>query len=198
LTVPEPIAAQAGRFILLGVQHIFLGYDHIMFLFALMLLGGRLMDLVKIVTAFTVAHSITLALAALQAVTLPSRLVESAIALTIAYVAAENLFLKEPAGHRWMLTFGFGLIHGFGFAGVLRELGLPARGLAASLLGFNVGVELGQVCIVGAFFPLTRWLSGRRRRKFKRRLVVAASCAILAFGAGWFVERAFELAFMPF
>jgi hypothetical protein len=122
--------------------------------------------------------------------------VESGIALSIAYVAAENLF-RDEAKRRWILTFCFGLVHGFGFANVLRELGLPKKGLVLSLLGFNVGVEIGQVCIVAALFPAVIWL-GKRPRPFRRRVVTIASCAVLAFGAGWFVERAFGLEFMPF
>ena len=113
-------------FTVLGIEHIFLGYDHLMFLLALIAIGGRPLALVKVVTAFTVAHSITLILAALDVVSLPGRLVEAGIAFSIAYVAAENLWRPRPA-HRWRLTFFFGLVHGFGFANVLRELGLPAK-----------------------------------------------------------------------
>jgi len=190
---PKPLAAQCLQFIRLGMEHIFLGYDHLMFLFALVILGGRLLELVKIVTAFTVAHSLTLILAALQVVTLPSRVIESGIALTIAYVAVENMVVTHAA-HRWRLTFAFGLVHGFGFANVLREMGLPTSGLVASLLSFNVGVELGQVAIVAVFFPVTLWLA---RQRFHRRAVVMASAIIFLFGLGWFIERAFRLSFMP-
>ncbi|HEV8581210.1 MAG TPA: HupE/UreJ family protein [Thermoanaerobaculia bacterium] len=189
-----PVLAQVGAFVRLGVEHIFLGYDHIMFLLGLILLGGRLRNLIKIVTSFTVAHSVTLILAATGVVVPPVRLIESAIALSIVYVAAENFWLREAA-HRWILTFFFGLVHGFGFANVLHELGLPSRGLIASLLSFNVGVEIGQICIVGLLFPLTLWLA---RQHFQRRAVLACSGAILLFGAGWLVERAFGFSFMPF
>jgi hypothetical protein len=184
---------QIGEFTKLGIEHIFLGYDHIMFLFALIVIGGRLANLIKIVTAFTVAHSITLILAALEVLKLPSTIIESGIALSIAYVAAEN-FVIAQADHRWMLTFIFGLVHGFGFANVLRDLGLPATGLVPSLLAFNVGVEIGQLCIVAVFFPLTLWLA---RKKFQRQVVFAFSSVILLFGLGWFVERTFHLSFMP-
>lgn len=177
----------------LGVEHIFLGYDHIMFLLALIVVGGRMRSLVKIVTAFTVAHSITLILAAQEIVTLPDRLVESGIALSIAYVAAENFWLKT-AGHRWMLTFFFGLVHGFGFANALRELGLPDRGLIASLLAFNVGVEIGQVVIVSLLFPLVAWAV---RSRHHRKVVVTASAVIFLFGVGWLVERVLGLSYMP-
>ena len=117
-------------FTVLGIEHIFLGYDHLMFLLALIAIGGRPLALVKVVTAFTVAHSITLILAALDVVSLPGRLVEAGIAFSIAYVAAENLWRPRPA-HRWRLTFFFGLVHGFGFANVLRELG-PADQVAGA------------------------------------------------------------------
>jgi len=191
---PRPLSAQLGEFLHLGIKHIFLGYDHILFLIALIIIGGRFGTLVKIVSAFTVAHSITLILAALQIVTLPSRFVESGIALSIAYVAGENLF-RRGADHRWILTFCFGLVHGFGFANVLRELGLPTRGLVASLLSFNAGVEVGQLCIVAILFPVTRWLA---KTTFQRSAVVAVSLVVFVCGTLWFVERAFALKLMPF
>lgn len=185
--------SQITEFIKLGIEHIFLGYDHLMFLFALIVIGGRLGNLVKIVTAFTLAHSLTLILAALEILKLPPRLIESGIALSIAYVAAEN-FVIAQSDHRWILTFIFGLVHGFGFANVLRDLGLPTAGLVPSLLAFNVGVEIGQLCIVAVFFPITLWIA---KQRFQRRVVFAFSSVILLFGLGWFVERAFGLAFMP-
>ena len=184
---------QAMLFIWLGIEHIFIGYDHIMFLLALIVVGGRLRDMVKIVSAFTVAHSITLCLAALEIVSLPGKWIEAAIALSIAYVALENLFFKRLS-HRWLLTFGFGLIHGFGFANVLRELGLPTEGLAVSLFSFNIGVELGQVAIVGIVFPAIIWLS---RQAYQRRVVDGLSLFILLFGLGWLIERIFDLEYMP-
>lgn len=185
---------QAVAFVWLGIEHIFVGYDHIMFLLALIAVGGRLRDLVKIVTAFTVAHSITLCLAALEIVMLPGKWVEAGIALSIAYVALENFWLKRGE-HRWVLTFLFGLVHGFGFANVLRELGLPTQGLVVSLLSFNVGVEVGQIVIVAVLFPLILWLN---RQAFKQRVVHGISGVILLFGVGWFIERVFELEYMPF
>ncbi len=184
---------QAMLFVWLGIEHIFIGYDHIMFLLALVVVGGRLRDMVKIVSAFTVAHSITLCLAALEIVSLPGKWVEAAIALSIAYVALENLFFKQLS-HRWLLTFGFGLIHGFGFANVLRELGLPTDGLIVSLFSFNIGVELGQVAIVGIVFPAIIWLS---RQAYQRRVVNGISLFILLFGLGWLIERIFDMEYMP-
>lgn len=188
------LGAQLVTFIKLGVEHIFLGYDHIAFLIGLIVLGTRLRDLVKIVTAFTLAHSITLTLAALQIVTLPARWIEAGIAASIAYVAAENFWIKEIR-HRWVLTFFFGLVHGFGFANVLHELGLPKRGLAAALFSFNLGVEIGQLCIVLLAFPLALWLA---KQPYRRKVINAISAVILLFGLGWLVERLFQLSFMPF
>ena len=183
----------AGRFVLLGITHIFTGYDHIAFLIALLLLGGSLRALVKIVTAFTLAHSITLALATLGLLSPPSRVVEPMIAASIVYVGAENLWAlrarREGAaiGHRWMLTFAFGLVHGFGFSAVLRELELPRGALATALVSFNLGVEAGQVCIVALLLPLLALL--RRQPWFERRGVQAASLVICLLGAFWLVQR---------
>lgn len=187
------LASRLLKFLQLGVRHIFLGYDHICFLIALIVVS-RFGELVKIVTSFTVAHTITLMLAAMQIVTLPTRLIESGIALTIMYVAGQNFWLK-PDAHRWKLTFTFGLIHGFGFANVLRELGLPTVGTVRCLLTFNLGVELGQLAIVLMLLPLsialTKWRHGRRAQ-------ILVSIPILLLGAGWFIERSCGLSFMPF
>jgi len=177
----------AGNFFLLGIEHILTGYDHLLFLLALILRGGNIWSLLKIITAFTLAHSITLALAALNIVTLPDRLVEATIALSIAYVAAENLFMRKAASHRWTVSFLFGLVHGFGFSNVLRELGLPQDGLLWSLLGFNLGVECGQAIAVLAVVPLLLWL---RKFKWEPRAVAATSIIVLAVGLALFVERA--------
>lgn len=179
---------QIGQFIWLGVEHIFIGYDHILFLMGLIVLGGSFRNLIKIVTAFTVAHSITLILAAWQIVLLPARLVESVIALSIVYIAIEN-FLVKDTDQRWLITFIFGLMHGFGFANVLTELGLPTRGVAASLLSFNVGVEIGQVLIVAIAFPIILWVNQTR---WQRRVVYGLSLIILIFGLVWFFERALQ------
>lgn len=181
------LLAQAGSFLALGVEHIFTGYDHILFLVGLLVIWRGAMNIVKIVTSFTVAHSITLILAALSVVTLPSRLVESVIALSIAYVGVENIFVKEIRG-RWRVAFLFGLMHGFGFAEVLREMGLPSRGLVLSLLSFNVGVEIGQLAIVAVCFPLIYYAS---RQAYGTSLVRGASAAIFLMGMTWFVQRAF-------
>lgn len=213
--VPAPVMPQTRhtlgerlwRFFKMGVEHIFIGYDHICFLIALIVVS-RFREVVKIVTSFTVAHSITLILAALDVVTLPSRLIEAGIALTIVYVAVENIWLlrrgsqleaSSPVSpvkpHRWKLTFVFGLIHGFGFANVLRELGLPTVGLVRSLLAFNVGVEVGQIAIAIALLPLAALL---RHWRHGRKVALAISALLACFGAGWLLDRALNLEIMPF
>jgi hypothetical protein len=187
-----PVSQQIAQYVKLGVKHIFLGYDHIAFLLALLFVK-RFVDLLKVITAFTAAHTLTLALAVLQIVKLPPQLVEIGIAVTIVYVAAENLWIKCTR-HRWMLTFGFGLVHGFGFANVLRGLGLPSSGLARSLVSFNLGVEAGQVLIVGALWPVLWWVN---RQAWAAPARIGLSVVILLFGLAWFIERAFTLKFMP-
>ena len=189
-----------------GVWHIWIGIDHILFLVSLLLpavlaYGARgwqpaerfpavFWDVLKVVTAFTVAHSITLSLAALAVVQLPSRLVESVIALSVALAALNNL---KPLvfGRRWMVAFGFGLVHGFGFASVLADLGLPREALLLALVGFNLGVEAGQLAIVCALLPAA-FLT--RRHWFYRRVVFAGgSAAIAVVAAVWMAERIFVL-----
>lgn len=182
-------AAQAANFLWLGIRHIFTGYDHVLFLVGLLLLGGTALELVKIVTSFTVAHSITLALATLGWVSLAPRFVESAIALSICYIAAENI-LSPTVAHRWIISFFFGLVHGFGFSAVLRELELPRASLASSLVFFNLGVEIGQVAIVLLLLPLLALLA---RSAHRRRIVTSLSGAILLVGGFWFLQRTFWL-----
>ncbi len=188
VSVSEGVTTRGiGSFFLLGIEHILTGYDHLLFLLALILRGGNIWSLLKIITAFTLAHSITLALAALNIVTLPERLVEATIALSIAYVAAENLFMRHTASHRWAVAFIFGLMHGFGFSNVLRELGLPKEGLVWALLNFNLGVETGQAIAVVVAVPLLMWL---RRFRWEPRAVAAVSAVVLVVGLTLFVERA--------
>jgi len=179
---------QAAGFVTLGIEHILSGYDHILFLLSLLMLGGGLRYLVKVVSAFTVAHSLTLSLAVLDVISLPGRWVESAIALSIVYVATENFWRKERAlRDRWLVTFGFGLVHGLGFAGILKEL-VPSRtNLAVSLASFNVGVEIGQVAVVAVAYLLLQLLRTWRRETTVRRLVSAAAAAA---GSFWFIQRA--------
>lgn len=176
-----------GRVLLLGIEHIAIGYDHILFLLALMLTSVRLLPLVSIVTAFTLAHSLTLSLALFGLIDLPSRLVEILIAASIVAVAAENLVRRE-AGRRWPLAFGFGLVHGLGFYGVLNALDLAKGDAVTTLLGFNLGVEMGQLAIVALAWPLLAWSA---RHAWYGRAVLGASGLILLAGAFWLAQRAF-------
>jgi hydrogenase/urease accessory protein HupE len=170
----------------LGVQHILTGYDHLLFLLAIVLVGGRLRSLLVVVTAFTAAHSVTLALAALGVWAPSSRIVEPAIALSIAYVGVENWFVRD-ASRRWLITFPFGLIHGFGFAGAIREISLPSDQVPAALAAFNIGVEAGQVAVLLVVLPVLLWL--RKNRWFADRGLKAVSAAIAVAGVFWFVTR---------
>jgi hypothetical protein len=181
-----------------GVWHIWIGFDHVLFLLSLLLpavlaaprFAPAFWDVFKVVTAFTVAHSSTLALAALSVVTLPSRLVESAIAASVLLAALNNLWPVVQRG-RWLAAFAFGLVHGFGFAGVLAELGLPRENLLLALVGFNLGVEAGQLCIVAAFLPLAYAL--RHTWIYRRLVFVGGSALIALIAALWMVERVFDL-----
>ncbi|HEY3826194.1 MAG TPA: HupE/UreJ family protein [Bryobacteraceae bacterium] len=174
------------RFVRLGVEHIFTGYDHLAFLLGLLVATTTLGSLVKIITSFTIAHSITLALATFNLVMLPSRLTESLIALSIGYVAAENL-LDFRAMKRYYITFLFGLVHGFGFSSVLREMDLPKSSLALSLFSFNAGVEIGQITFVVLIFPLVQDLVSSGWKRLKPAVSIGVAC----LAAYWFVQRAF-------
>jgi hypothetical protein len=182
---PAPTHAE-GSFVVLGVEHILTGYDHLLFLAALLLRGGRLGSLLKIITAFTVAHSLTLALAVSGLVVLPGRLIEPLIAASIVWVAAENLLVRKGPPHRWRVAFVFGLVHGFGFASILAPLSLPAGGLAWALFGFNLGVEAGQALVVVALLPVLAWMRGK---PWERVVVSTASIAVAVMGLVWLVER---------
>lgn len=175
-------------FLSLGIEHILLGWDHLIFLFGLILVGGTFRSLLGTVTAFTLAHSITLALAALEIWSPGSAFVEPLIGATIAYVGIENLFLKEPKG-RWRITFLLGLVHGFGFAGALAEAGLAQAHLVSALLLFNLGVEVGQVVVLAILLPLV--LLARRREWVVARAVPAISVAIALVGVVLVVTRVF-------
>ncbi|HET6629662.1 MAG TPA: HupE/UreJ family protein [Woeseiaceae bacterium] len=175
----------AREFTRLGVEHIFTGYDHLMFLLGLLLVGRGLRDLFTIVSAFTVAHSVTLALAALGIVHPAIRVVEAAIALSIAYVGLENLVVRTFR-HRWMIAGAFGLVHGFGFAAVLQETRPSGAISLLALFTFNAGVEIGQLAIVALAWPL---LAAVRSSDYRETIVRAASLLIVACGAFWFVER---------
>jgi hypothetical protein len=178
----------AASFALLGVEHILGGWDHLLFLLGLLLRGGGWVSLAKIITAFTLAHSVTLVLAVLNVMALPDRLVEAVIALSIAFVAAENLVLTPVVSRRWLVSFCFGLVHGFGFSSALRDVGLPTHGLLLALFGFNAGVEIGQALVVTVALPLLVLV---RRTPWERRVIWGSSLAILLVGVVVFVERAF-------
>lgn len=175
-----------GELVRLGVEHIVTGYDHLVFLLGLVLLGGRWRALVWVVTAFTLAHSITLGVAALGVWSPSPRVIEPLIAASIVYVGVENFFARD-AERRWRVTLPFGLIHGFGFAGALAEVRLEPGRVPLALLAFNLGVELGQLAVLAPVLPLILWL--RRRRWFEERGVRCVSAAIVAAGLVWFVSR---------
>jgi hydrogenase/urease accessory protein HupE len=192
-------AGSARAMLLLGIEHILTGYDHLVFLVCLLVPGGTFRSRVAIVSAFTAAHSLTLVLAAMRLVTLPAQFVEPAIAISIAYVALENLLTvrrwaragNSPSGRirrpsRWPTAFGFGLIHGFGFAGLLDVLDLPAGQWVASVLAFNLGVELGQLAVVAIALPV---IVGLARSPWHRRVVQCTSVIVFGFAVGWFVDR---------
>jgi hypothetical protein len=205
------VGSQFFVFVREGVWHIWTGYDHILFLLALLLpsvlqgdAGGwraaaafrpAFFNVLKIVTAFTVAHSLTLSLATLGIVQIPTRLTESAIALSVLLAAANNLWpLVRERG--WMVAFGFGLIHGFGFATALSNLGLGQGAMAVTLIGFNLGVELGQLAIVAIFLPTAFALRGTWVYRVPFLRLGSASISLIA--AAWCVERALNVSFMPF
>ena len=177
-------------FIPSGVRHILIGPDHVLFLIGLLLLGGSWMALVRIVTAFTIGHSITLSLAALNVYSPPATIIEPAIALSIVFVGADNLVRGDGRDLRAWAALVFGLVHGFGFAFVLREFGLPSEALGWSLFSFNFGVEIGQLTIV---IVVASVLAAVRRRNavLGSRITLAGSVIVIAAGAYWFVQRVF-------
>ena len=183
--------AVVGVFVPTGIHHIAIGPDHILFLIGLLLFGGSVWQLVRIVTAFTVGHSITLALAALDIVTVPADIVEPAIAMSVVYVGVDNL-VARPGGRdvRGWIALAFGLIHGFGFASVLKEIGLPGTALGWSLFSFNLGVEIGQLIVV---VIVTALLGAVRRKsdRLARWIALAGSTIVIVAGAYWFIERVF-------
>lgn len=189
-----------------GVWHIWVGFDHLLFLISLLLpavlirvdrswtgaerFRDAFWDVVKVVTAFTLAHSITLSLAALDVVQLPSRWIESAIAASVILAALNNLVVMAGAS-RWLFAFAFGLIHGFGFASVLADLGLPHNVLLLALVAFNVGVELGQLAVVAVFLPLAWAL--RNQWIYRQGILAGGSLLVIALASVWLIERAFDL-----
>jgi HupE / UreJ protein len=210
LVAPSTLS-QFATFVADGVKHIAVGIDHILFLVALLLpavlirgngtwipvadLRTAFWSVFKIVTAFTVAHSITLSLAVLEVVQLPSRFVESAIAASVLLTALDNLRPFLPS-KRWTVAFAFGLLHGFGFASVLLDLKLPASTLILSLFGFNIGVELGQLVLVAILVPLA--YVSRASWGYSRIVLGAGSAVIAAISLGWLLERSLNMQLMPF
>jgi hydrogenase/urease accessory protein HupE len=182
--------AVIAKFVPEGIRHILIGPDHIMFLVGLLLLGGSVRRLLLVVTSFTVAHSITLSLAALNVLNPPARIIEPAIALSIIYVGVDNLFAQDGRDVRAWIALAFGFIHGFGFANVLREMGLPNRALGWSLFSFNFGVEIGQLFVV---VIVASGLTALRSRSESagRQLAFTGSIAVIIAGAFWFVQRVF-------
>lgn len=186
---PQSVFAAFGDFFKLGIEHILTGYDHLLFLFALLAVTHSFWPALKIITFFTIAHSITLACAGLNVISLPGSFVEPFIAATIIYVGIENIIRGDhPKGRHW-LTFGFGLIHGFGFAGVLQEMDISSgdTGILLPLLSFNLGIETGQIAVASIVLPMIWWLNNRveTSEKFLR----GGSVAVSLMGAFWLVER---------
>jgi hydrogenase/urease accessory protein HupE len=186
----KPVAKTTSSwlsFFKLGMSHILTGYDHLLFLFALLLRKQTFKQYALIVTSFTIAHSITLSLAVLGIMDLPSKFVESIIALSIIYVAAENIFKKE-VNHRWGLTFVFGLIHGLGFANILQEMNLSKANLATALVSFNIGIEVVQLAIVLLLLPLLAYM---HKLNSSSKIIKYGSVVIILLGAYWLVQRLF-------
>jgi hydrogenase/urease accessory protein HupE len=185
----QGLLAVFSTFTVSGVHHIAIGPDHILFIVGLLLMGGSLPRLLAIVTAFTLGHSVTLALATLQIVDPPARIIEPAIALSIVYVGADNL-LASPQGRdvRAWIALLFGLVHGFGFASVLRDAGLPNRALGMSLFAFNLGVEIGQAVIVVIVATALSFVR-RHDAVLARRIAIGGSIVVIAAGAYWFLQR---------
>ena len=187
-TASAPAARPFREFIALGVEHIATGYDHLLFLLGLLIVGGTLRGALQIITSFTLAHSITLALATLNIVNISPKIIEPMIAASIVFVGVQNVLVGKVE-KRWLLTFGFGLIHGCGFASALRDLGVGANGggIAVPLLSFNLGVEMGQLAIAALALPLI-WKC-QSSPMFVRRVVPVCSVAIVLAGGYWFLQR---------
>jgi HupE / UreJ protein len=185
-TLLTPAAPSFASFVRVGIEHIVLGWDHVLFLVVLLLGARNLRDVIKLATVFTVAHSITLALATLGVVEVPAAIVEPLIALSIAYVAAENVLGAGVSRHRMAIVFGFGLLHGLGFAGSIEFA--DGVNLVSALLAFNIGIELGQAAIVALLFPL---LLVMRRWDWSTLAQATAGSAAAAVGLFWFTERVF-------
>jgi hydrogenase/urease accessory protein HupE len=186
----QGVFAVIRKFVPAGIHHILIGPDHLLFLIGLLLLGGSFRRLLLVVSSFTIAHSITLTLAALNLVTPPARVIEPAIALSIVYVGVDNLMAGGGRDVRAWIAFAFGFIHGFGFANVLREMNLPSQALGWSLFSFNLGVEIGQLMVVVVVASALAALRSSNEAA-SRRLAFAGSLAVVLVGAFWFLQRVF-------
>jgi hydrogenase/urease accessory protein HupE len=175
-------------FFKLGMLHILTGYDHLLFLLALLLRKQTFKQYAAIITSFTIAHSITISLAVLGVITLPSRFVEAVIAFSIVYVALENIFRKEIR-HRWGLTFLFGLIHGLGFANILKEMNIPKSDLAVALVNFNIGIEVVQLALVLIVLPVLTYMFKLKNSKL---IIKVGSIIVATLGTFWLIERIFS------
>jgi hydrogenase/urease accessory protein HupE len=184
----QKVGLVVRQFLLEGVHHIFLGPDHILFVVGLLLLGGSVKQLLKVVTAFTVAHSVTLGLATFKVVSPPASLVEPAIALSIIFVGMSALFANTVRDPRLLIAFSFGLVHGFGFARALQEMALPRQAISWSLFAFNGGVEIGQACIVMLVAPFLILLR-QRNPALSERVVGLGALGVVTAGAFWFFQR---------
>jgi hydrogenase/urease accessory protein HupE len=191
--VNSTVSARAGHaflaFLMLGIEHILTGYDHLLFLFGLLVVCRDLRSILTVITCFTIAHSITLALSTLDVVRLPGRIVEPLIAASIAYVGFENLLRGDFPKWRWLITFCFGLVHGLGFADALKEFGIGSGqfGIVVPLVGFNLGVEVGQLAVAAVVLPILWQL--RKNPVFARQWVPVCSAAVTLAGSYWMVER---------
>ena len=206
--ISDPISVQGGSevtgwsafwsYIPVGFDHIIpKGLDHILFVLGLFFFSIHMRPLLLQVTAFTLAHTVTLALGALGWVSIPGSIVEPLIAASIVFVAVENIFAKGLSPWRPVVIFGFGLSHGLGFASVLGDFGLPTEAFIPALIGFNVGVEVGQLTVIAvAFFLVGLWFG--RKEWYRRVIAIPASIAIAIIAAGWVIDRVFGLSLVPF
>lgn len=188
IDVDRPVATGWFDFIKLGVEHIITGYDHLLFLVALLATAQGIWSVIRVVTAFTLAHSVTLSIATLDILIIPGRIIEPLIAASIVWVALQNLLVTELDRRRWIWSFVFGLVHGFGFASALGELGLKGSAIVRALVGFNIGVEIGQLIFVALFLPALALLKRGRGALLTPRI---ASIAVAIVGTYWLGERIF-------
>lgn len=191
-TVWSRFLVVARQFVWLGMVHIWSGYDHVFFILVIILLLRSLKKILILISAFTIAHSVTLILAGLRIITLSQRVVDPLIALSIVYMAVRNILLlkkgEEDAhlSERWASTFGFGLIHGLGFAGALLQLQIPSMFFVPALVVFNIGIELGQICILIIFIPMILQMDELRHR---RKVIAGIAAAIAVLALLWFFQR---------